>query len=512
LTALGPGVIIFPTDGKEENALSQQNRRLGQTVPRRRVELALVLALALLLSASLIPVFSISRYARAAADDYCYGLFTHQALRTGGSLLAAIGHTLKGYYLGWQGSFSAMALMTLTPCIFSEHLYWITTVVMLASLICGTLKLAHTLVRRVLKASWIETLLVALPILILSIQLVPAPLEAFFWWNGAVYYTFTYGISLLYVERLVSLFLQPEGRFPWRVVLPGVLWAIVVGGSNYVSALLCAMLGCCFLLFALYKRRCRAGALVLLLAELIPFFASVLAPGNQVRQAQVTSMSPARAILLAIRQAWNDLLAWPNWLTLILCLAWVPLLLRLARASGLSFRLPGVFVVFTFLFFAAQNSPHFYAVSTAGPGRLRDIVYFSHFWVILLDEWYCLGWLQRAVLPKLSQPDKLKKPLTAAAAGALLLLTVGWGWFYAPQTLAAECVRELSDGSAAAFAQEMDQRLAVFQDPDLTDPVFTPLRSQPRLLTQGDLNPDPGNWVNVAQANYWGKNSVNLGE
>jgi len=470
--------------------------------------LACVLLLILLL-ASLVPVFQVSQYARAAADDYNYGISTSQALRVGESVLAAAGETAVTYYSVWQGSFVSIFLMTLTPCIFGDSFYWITTLVMLTSLICGTLKLAHTLVRRALKAGWIETLLVALPILLLSIQFVPSPLEAFYWWNGAVYYTFTYGISLLYVERLVSLFLQPEGRFPWRAVLPGVLWAIVVGGSNYVSALLCAMLGCCFLLFALYKRRCRAGALVLLLAELIPFFASVLAPGNQVRQAGSTGMSPVRAILCAILKAGQDLLVWPSWLTLLLCLAWVPLLLRLARASGLSFRLPGAFVVFTFLLFAAQNSPHFYAASTSGPGRLRDIVYFSHFWVILLDEWYCLGWLQHRGLPKLPQSDKLKKPL-AAAAGVLLLLTVGWGRLYAPQALTAECVRELSDGSAETFAREMDQRLALFRNSTVTDPVVPDLTAKPPLLYGEDLTDDPSHWINTVTAIYWGKHSVVL--
>ena len=41
----------------------------------------------------------------------------------------------------------------------------------------------------------------AVPLLLLSIQLVPSPKDAFYWWNGAVYYTFTYGIMLLLVER-----------------------------------------------------------------------------------------------------------------------------------------------------------------------------------------------------------------------------------------------------------------------------------------------------------------------
>lgn len=490
----------------------QQNSFLRRSASLRRLGLALVLSLTLLLAVSLVPVLSLSRYARAATDDYSFARFPYQALQTGKSFLGAVFLTSWRYYTGWQGSFSSTALMAMAPCVFSERLYWITTPVMLASLIGCTLKLTHTLVCRVLKASRTQALLAALPILLFSIQLVPAPREAFFWWNGAVYYTFIYGISLLYVERLVTLFLLPQEGFPWKAVLPGVLWAVVVGGGNYVSALLCAMLGCCFLLFALYKGRCRAGALTLLLAELIPFLASILAPGNQVRQARVSSMPPLDAIGSAIGQGGEDLAAWFTWPVLLLCLLWVPLLLRLAKASGLSFRLPGVFWAFTFLLFAAQNTPHFYAVSTAGPGRLRNIVYYSFFWVILLDEWYLLGWLRRAVLPRLRLPKRGTRPLAAAAAAVLALLLLGAGYLYAPKTLAAECLRELSDGSAAAYAQERDARLDLFYDPSVTDPVFAPLQSTPPLLTSRDISTDPSIWVNRAQALYFGKNTVTLAQ
>lgn len=491
--------------------MPQKNELLDRPSFRRRLETALVLTLILVLLLSLLPVLSVSRYARAGADDYTYGRDAYHALQAGSGLFAAVARTLKRYYFGWQGSFSAMALMCLTPSIFSEQLYWVTTVVMLAGLILCTVTLMSTLVRRVLKAGWTETLLLALPMLLLSIQTVPVPREAFFWWNGSVYYTFTYSVSLLYVERFVSLFLQPQGAFPWRAVLPGALWALVVGGSNYVSALLCAMLGCCFLLLALCRRRFRLGALVLLLAELVPFLVSALAPGNRVRQAKVNALSPVEAIFRAIAQGKEDLLTWPGWLTLLLCLCWVPLLLRLAGASGFSFRFPAVFAVFTFLFFSAQNTPHFYAASTAGPGRLRDIVYFSHFWLILLNEWYLLGWLRKRVLPRLPRPGRLEKPLAAGAAALLLLLTVSFGVRLSGQTLAAQCVRALTDGSAAAYAREHDQRLAVLLDPAVTDPVFSPLQFRLSLFASGELDADPNNWVNQALALYFGKNTVNLG-
>lgn len=495
----------------EEDLLSENKHTLKNCFSYRHLGIGLSFLLAVILVLTLIPIFSLSRYAWPAFDDFSYGLHTHRALERGTSLAGAIWYTVKSLYLNWQGSVAAMALMSVSPTIFSEQLYWITTVVMLVSLIGGTLKLSHTLVCRGLKGEWWKSLLVALPILILSIQFVPSPREAFYWWNGAIYYTFTYGIALLYVERAAALFLAPEGHFPWGAVLPGALCGLFVGGSNYVSALFCAMLSGCLLLYGLYRKKCRTGMLVLFLAEAIPFIVSMLAPGNQHRQGYVTPMSPISAIFSAIQQAWADLLKWPDWLTLTLCLAWIPLLAGLARKSGLKFRLPLVFVVFTFLFFAAQNTPHFYAASYVGPGRLRNIVFYSHFWLILLNEWYLLGWFQRCVLPRLSGWERLKKPVLAGWTCAVLLLLVKWGSFYMPQMLFSRCSAAVSDGSAAAYVAEQNERLAELKNPDVKDVVFEPLEVVPPLLLGEDLTADSQHWANKALANYYRKQSVTVG-
>ena len=86
---------------------------------------------------SLVPVLWLGQYAHAGADDYCYGIAVHRALREGGSLLEAVWHTVSGYYQSWQGTFSALAFMSLTPCSWSEGAYWITPVVILVSLAGG---------------------------------------------------------------------------------------------------------------------------------------------------------------------------------------------------------------------------------------------------------------------------------------------------------------------------------------------------------------------------------------
>lgn len=466
--------------------------------------------LILLFAVSLLPVLALGRYARAAADDYCYGILTRRALQLGRGFGAAVWRTMSGYYRSWQGSFAAMGLMSLTPCIFSEQAYWITPVVMLTSLILGTVKLTDTLIRRILGGSRREVVQIAVPMLFLSIQFVPSPLNSFYWWNGAVYYTFLYGLSLCYLERFLALLFCPGRRPAVSVLLPGCVCGVMVGGGNYASALLMLLLGGTLLLYALAVRRARPAALTLFLAEAAAFAVSVLSPGNGVRQATVSSMPPILAIGAAVAQAAEDLVIWPNWPLLLLCAAWAPLLLRLAQKSGLRFRRPVPVLAAAFLFFAAQNTPHFYAVSTAGPLRLRNIVYFSSYWLILFAEWYLLGWARETIFPRFSRTSTRLYGLKQYVAAVLLLLCVCCGAWYYPTTFSAGCIRELSSGIAADYAAQHDSRLPLLRDPTVPDPVFPPIRARSILLYPGDITADPSNWKNSIMANYWNKNSVAL--
>ena len=466
-----------------------------------------------LLIASLVPLLLLGRYDWPSSDDYCYAYLPHEALLQGGSFWGEVWHTMWGYYKSWQGTFTALGLMSVTPLTFSEYLYWLTPVVMLASLCIGTFKLTDTLVRRGLGATWRQTVFVAAPMLLLSIQFVPSPKDSFYWWNGAVYYTFTYGIMLLLVERFTALKLAQSRRQMLWAVLPGILAAILVGGSNYVSALLATLIGGLFLLWFLWKERGKfLPGLVLFLALAIPFAISFLAPGNQVRQDSAAEpLGAVGAVILSIFQAGKDCLTWPNWVHVFALLLLIPAAWGLTEKVKFSFPLPLFFSVFTFLLFAAQNAPHYYALSQAGPERLRSIVYYAFYWLIVLNLWYWMGWLRRAVLPRVKEPEKLLRRCRQLIPVVLVLLVVGLGRCWG----SLACVRasaSLADGSAAAYYQEQAARMDDLLDPNVTDPVFEPIQNRPPLLYNSDITTDPADWRNNLMRMFYHKNSVTLSQ
>ena len=467
-----------------------------------------------LLIASLVPLLLLGRYDWPSSDDYCYAYLPHEALLQGGSFWGEVWHTMWGYYKSWQGTFTALGLMAVTPLTFSEYLYWLTPVVMLASLCIGTFKLTDTLVRRGLGGTWRQTVFVAAPMLLLSIQFVPSPKDSFYWWNGAVYYTFTYGIMLLLVERFTALKLAQSRRQMLWAVLPGIPAAILVGGSNYVSALLATLIGGLFLLWFLWKERGKfLPGLVLFLALAIPFAISFLAPGNQVRQDSAAEpLGAVGAVILSIFQAGKDCLTWPNWVHVFALLLLIPAAWGLTEKVKFSFPLPLFFSVFTFLLFAAQNAPHYYALSQAGPERLRSIVYYAFYWLIVLNLWYWMGWLRRAVLPRVKEPEKLLRRCRQLIPVVLaLLVVVGLGRCWG----SLACVRasaSLADGSAAAYYQEQAARMDDLLDPNVTDSVFEPIQNRPPLLYNSDITTDPADWRNNLMRMFYHKNSVTLSQ
>lgn len=469
-----------------------------------------------LLALSLIPILLLGRYDWPSADDYSYALFPHESILKGEFPLVGSWNYILRCYTGWQGTFSAIGMMTLTPLTFSPFLYWLTPVVMLASLCIGTFKLADTLARRALGGTWRQSVFLAVPILLLSIQFVVSPKDTFYWWNGAVYYTFTYGIFLLLMERMVALKLAATRRQLLWAVIPGVLAALMVGGSNYVSALLGTLLCGLFLLWFLWKDRKKFLPALIPTAVLVAgFLISVVAPGNQVRQATVAPpIGAVDAIIKSILKAGLDCLKWLNWPILLVFLLMIPLLWGLSGKVKFTFPLPLVFSVFTFLLFAAQNAPHFYALGEAGPERLRSIVFYSFFWLVTSNLWYWLGWIRRAVLPRLAGGEKVLRRAWVAVPVLLALLAVTTVYFrYDRVSTTGRAAAALADGSAEYYWQQQVDRLPLLEDSTVTDVVLKPLDVPGNLyplLFDGDLKEDPAIWVNRAVANFYHKTTVRI--
>ena len=89
---------------------------------------------------SLIPILSIAKYNVPSADDFSFSCETHKAVMENQSffgLCAAALNKVQDVYISWQGTFSAVFMMSLQPSIWGFQYYSLTTPIMLISLMGG---------------------------------------------------------------------------------------------------------------------------------------------------------------------------------------------------------------------------------------------------------------------------------------------------------------------------------------------------------------------------------------
>ena len=476
--------------------------KLRQNSTRTRDLLALLPLCVLILV--LIPILWVGSCAHPFGDDWGYSVYVHQALESGGSVLSALLYTVRRIYFGWQGTFSSVVLMALQPGIWSEDAYILTPIIMLAVMIVPTALLTHTLLCRWLRRSRREWLVFTCAFLLITVLFQPSVMQAFFWWNGAVFYTFCFGLLLLLVHCVIRLRLDP--RHPRLLMAAALLLAMLIGGGNYVTGLFACLLGAGYtLLCALWDRPRLRHAVPVTLALILFFLINTLAPGNAVRQASSAGMGIFIALKASLLQVFTDTFRWMDLAHVGFFLCLIPLFWRVLEGTQFRFPLPAAVTVLLFLALASQNMPHFFALAEEGPGRLRNIVYDCWLWFLCLGEAYWIGWLRR-VLSQRGNPllTSIRSGILSCL-GAVLLLIGCLHPLYS--TAAGQCVLALKDGSARAYDAHIHRWVEQLSSEEDTV-ICAALTDHPPLLYLYNLTDNPDNFANVAAANYYGKRAV----
>lgn len=485
----------------------------------------------IILILSVIPVLLLAFCAFPCADDFSYGLETARCVAQGenfGEILSVAAKQTASIYRSWQGSFSAVFLMQLQPAAFGEKFYPLTTFLMLLALVGGTMLLFWELLVKRCGALKGEYFLLTGAVLFLTINGCYFPAEGFYWFNGAVYYTFFYGLGLMLLAltaRAARVTGKGDRLFSG---LAAAILAVVVAGGNYTTALSCfLLLGTALVWALLQKNRMFSISFLLLLAITLlfggSFLFSILAPGNGVRQAAVGgAANPILAIFLSFVLGGYIFL---NSLTFPVVLAFAcitPVVYRIAKRTGFSFPVPVLFSGFSLCLFCAQCAPPLYALGINVPERLLNIIYFSFYPLILINLLYWCGWFAKKGIPDFGKAGQLLKQYSGVvlSCGVILVLLTSVGAckiskgengaeitglpFY------GEAVLELANGSARQFREENIIRFERCQQSAGEQVTFREFTEKPYLLYTADISSDPSDWRNRAVSDYFGLESVTL--
>lgn len=480
-------------------------------LPEKAVALLVVAAVALML----VPMLVVARYNVPCADDYHYGASTYhtwQATHSLAAVLRAAGEKVAERYVNWQGTYSAIFLMALQPAVFGNGFYALVPFLTLGMLAAGTCFFCLSLFTKLLGASRWQALVLALVWLGIDTQLLPSAVQGFYWYNGAIFYTFFFGVQLFYFGLLARyLAMGHASRRRSAAFLTGLCaLGLFLGGGNLVTAFgTLLVLVCVLCLLAIMKSR-QWRALLLPLAFLLAgFLVNVCAPGNSVRQQSMGDPLPAPlAVLRAVQEA---VLQFDKNLTLPILLALVflaPVLWNAAANAHLSFRWPLLFFVFTFGLYAAQFCPTWYALKQAGPARLLDIIFYSAFFWMAVNLFYFLGWLQRRLWAENGAVPQGRYTIGFVAVTAALLAVSCFSMRDMLNFTSIQALNALRTGQAQQYHAEFEARVEILEDTTQPDAVLQPYSVRPRVLFFDDATPYADNWRNEALRDYYGKRSV----
>lgn len=460
------------------------------------------------------PLLILGHYDYPTADDWSLAAWTHQAVvdREGilGVLKAAMRAILYRRHSG-EPRFASTLLAALQPGIWGEHFYRITPYLMIGSLIFSELLLGSFLLRRYCKAErrWICPILI--PSLIFQILFVPYPTETFYWYVGAVNYTFIFSLSLI----LLYLFLRlSDETINKKTVISseilGIAIAVLVGGNNYSASLSAACLFICLSAYCLLKnKKGFLHTLPLTFAVLISLLLCLTAPANKMRVDHFfggTTNGIMESVWMSISRTCLNIYSWTTLKVILLVLLISPFLWLALKNAPMPFQKPVLFTLFSLGIYAAQITANMYVEGGISACRIADILYYGYHVWLLLNIGYWIGWLQRQ---KIMQNASFKIQLLpwTCVIGLILTVTVCFTDIKTSSTYRA-CAW-LLQGTAASYAEVWEERLAVLRDDSVKNVEFEPIQLGQEMVFYADFDPQSP-WFSEVCAEYYNKESITL--
>lgn len=356
----------------------------------------------------LAPMLNMSRYAHMAADDFVYGADTHAVYKSTGSVMQTIKEAFpitRWWYINWQGSYTSMFLMILQPGIFSLSAYRLGLIAIFLLSLFAPVLLGYLANKYYLKMPWSYMAIILCSILFLQTQYLPSPFEGLYWYNSAIYYTFTFSIVLLNISFIILLqnFKKIVGRIINFIIL--LIGLIMIGGSNYPAVLTFAVGYSAFVLYTIIKKKDNrwfyvAGLAILLAA----FFINVSSPGNFLRMGNYARLSLVKVAIGSIGECATELIGWiyksPVTAFFIIGIMFAP---KIVEKAKIKFVNPWIAAIIFLLLLLSQYVPSMFAISNKGPLRAENIRYmmFIIFMSIFLIN--ICGWFYREKPEKKSQ-------------------------------------------------------------------------------------------------------------
>lgn len=490
------------------------------TVLRKITYKKVAIFLLVLFFISLLPVFYCSFFDYATGDDLWEGAAAYRVLANHGSVKEFFREVFlwaKNDYLNWEGNWSSIVLWCLEPSIWGEKVYCITPWIALGFLCGGTAYFLNHFLKKYLYGSRFFWVIVSVITCFFSVHYMPYPRGGIYWYTGMVNYVVPYGICLMsfvWIDKFIE-----TGRK--RYCIWTALAFTFVSGAGYTPVVLAFEVLSMFILAGLFRRnklktsglRWLCLPLFLLIAG---FIFSAISPGNAARGGDSYYLGLTKVLLTILESVKQGFWGGINWFITVrpLFLA-APLLfivtweqVDIAKIQ-LKLKYPVRILLLLFLISCSVYAPGIYAESEVS-GGVPDSIYFVFILVYVLGVIYLTCCLKKLCCEKgwsLADGSWTEKFRVAVLLGVTLFCIV-FGKHLVGNMAGYICLDFIRSGQLKDFEFQMQERLAILHDPEITNVVLPEMNDEQGPFLHMALLSDPNAYTNQATARFYGKESV----
>lgn len=481
----------------------------------------LVLCAAALLVLSLIPLYLLGRYNVMCIDDYDFGVRVHDTWMTTGSFwqsvqIAAM-QTLERFK-SWQGTYASCFLMALAPMNFRYETAFLVPVIMISMFALSSFFFGRHILTKWLGSDKLQASFVMLLVLFMFYQVMEAPFEGIYWYNGSVHYVLMESFSFIMLTLVSEIVWTEKTRNAGLCCIFAVILSFIVGGGNLVTGLQAEILLFLSLVYVyIVKRKKLPYILIPFLTYTAAFSCNILTPGNMVRANASSGYSLIPAIVFSFYYAVMFIIDWTPVFVILIWLALLPILWRIGKKSKMCFDHPVWITIAAFCILSAMFTPTLFGLGMAGLSRVDDIIQMVYYLCLFFVTVYWFGWLNHRSVSKdcvlagqrlgLFLEDTRNIMIVFCVALTLFI----WVFTANKNTYTSvSALRSLVNGDAKTYYEEAIQRYEVYIDETVTDVVVEPFSARPALFDFEDLSEDEEYWLNQAVRLYFHKNSVKM--
>lgn len=471
---------------------------------------------AILFVVSLIPLLWLGRYNVMCIDDYDYGRVVHDTWMQTGSVWQSIQTAWQQnmeFYQNWQGTYVSCFLMALCPMNFRYEVAWVVPVIMIGMFATSAFVLGRHILHRWLGCDRTGSSFIMLMLLFMFYQVIEAPFEGIYWYNGATHYVFMESVWFFTLAALSAAFWSRKKSREIVLCMTAAVLAVIVGGGNLVTGLQAEIFMAFLLIYAVITNRKKIITVCIpLVTGSVGFLFNVLAPGNLMRGEIDSSVgySAVMSVLLSFYHAVVFMIRWTPAFVIIVWLMLLPVLWKLTGQSKQKFSHPVWVTIGAYCVIAAMFTPTLYALGMVGLARVDNIIQMVYYLCLVMVTAYWLGYLNHRGAGEAFGLflDKTKGRMTAVCFCLMLLIWVLTADKNTYTSISA--LRSLVNGEAQTFYAEAMERHDIYIDEDIVDVEVKPYSAKPALFSFDDLSTDRENWLNLAVMQYYHKAYVVL--